>query len=57
MISSLLTNLIGQIDKVHVEFMAKIEPLSANYAAQQACLTSLETATNTYSNRVVDLET
>lgn len=57
MIDSLSTDLTGQIDVVHVEFMAKVELLSVNYASQQACLTSLEHATNTYSDRDVNRET
>lgn len=57
MIDSLSTDLTGQIDVVHVEFMAKVELLSVNYASQQARLTSREHATNAYSDRDVNRET
>ena len=56
MIRSLSTDLKGQIDTVCMDLMAKTEPVSASCAAHETRLTSLEDATNQYSDRVVDLE-
>lgn len=56
MIDSFRSDFTGQIDAVRSEFCAKIDPLAARFKDHQARLTSLEDATNTYSDKVVALE-
>lgn len=55
-IDSLSADLKGQIDAVRVDLMAKIESVSSTCVAQYTRITSLEDATNAYSDRVVDLQ-
>ncbi|KAK7913515.1 hypothetical protein WMY93_013726 [Mugilogobius chulae] len=45
-----------QLEDVRTEFGAMISPLDASIAENKSRLTSLESATNVYSDRVVDLE-
>ncbi|KAJ0037196.1 hypothetical protein NL108_018645 [Boleophthalmus pectinirostris] len=45
-----------QLEGVRTEFGAKFDPLAASFSDHETRLTSLEEATNTYSDRVVDLE-
>ncbi|KAK7918793.1 hypothetical protein WMY93_010077 [Mugilogobius chulae] len=55
-IDSLRTHLVDQIDGVRTEFGVKLGALAANADANQARLTSLEEATNAYTDRIVELE-
>lgn len=56
MIDSLRSQFTDQIDGIRSEFCAKTAPIDASLADHQERLTSLEEATNTYSDNVVDLE-
>lgn len=55
-IDSLCDDFRGQLEGVWMDFDAMISPLGASIVDNKARLTSLEGATDAYSDRVVDLE-